>query len=136
MTALKGTNFQDRIAAAAEARKALAEKFKDRPAPDDPEVIARREARQEVLRARTEREAIRAKERAARAAEEARRKEEERLAREEKERREAEEREQLRTLEAEEKARLEAEKKAERDARYAARKANKQKRKEEARRFY
>lgn len=136
MTAFKGSKFQDRITAAAEARKALAEKFKDRPGPDDPEVAARRQARQEVLRARAEREAIRAKERAEREAEEARRKEAERLAREEKERREAEEREQLLVLEAEEKAKLEAQKKAERDARYAARKARKQQRKEDARRFY
>ena len=106
------------------------------PAPIDPDVIARQQARQEVLRARAEREAIREKERAARAAEDARRLEAERLAREEQERREAEEREQLMVLEAEEKARIEAQKKAERDARYAARKANKQKRKEDARRFY
>lgn len=136
MHAFKGSKFQDRITAAADARRALAAKFKDRPAPDDPEVVARQKARQEVLRARAEREAIREKERAARAAEEARRKEAERIAREEQERREAEEREQLLILEAEEKARIEAQKKAERDARYAARKANKQKRKEDARRFY
>lgn len=132
----KGSKFQDRITAAAEARKSLAEKFKARPKDDDPAVVARKAARQEILRARTEREAIREKERAERAAEEARRKEAERIAREERERREAEEREQLQALEAEEKARVEAQKKAERDARYAARKANKQKRKQDAKRFY
>lgn len=136
MHAFKGSKFQDRITAAADARKALAAKFKGRPGPDHPDVIARQKARQEVLRARAEREAIREKERAARAAEDARRLEAERLAREEQERRAAEEREQLMVLEAEEKARIEAQKKAERDARYAARKANKQKRKEDARRFY
>ena len=136
MPAFKGSKFQDRITAAADARKALAEKFKDRPKPDDPAVVARKLERQEILRARAEREATREKERAIRAAEEARRLEQERLEREERERREAEEREQLRVLEAEEKAAIEAQKKAERDARYAARKANKQKRKEDARRFY
>ena len=73
MQAFKGSKFQDRITAAADARKALAEKFKDRPKPDDPAVVARKLERQEVLRARAEREAVRAKERAIRAAEEARR---------------------------------------------------------------
>ena len=136
MQAFKGSKFQDRITAAADARKALAEKFKDRPKPDDPEVVARKLERQEVLRARSEREAVRAKERAIRAAEDARRLEQERVAREELARKEAEEREQLLAMEVEEKAALEAQKKAERDARYAARKVNKQKRKEDARRFY
>ena len=136
MTVFKGSKFQDRIASAAEARKALAQKFKERPGPDDPDVVARREERQAVLKARGEREEIRARERAERQAEDARRKEADRVAREERERREAEEREQLVVMEAEEKSRLEGEKKAERDARYAARKARKQQRKEDARRYY
>ncbi len=132
----KGSTYQDRISAAADSRKALAEKFKNRPKEDDPAVVARKAARAEILRARAERDAIRERERAERAAEDARRREVERLAREEQERRDAAEREELARLEAEEKAQVEAQKKAERDARYAARKANKQKRKQDAKRFY
>jgi hypothetical protein len=62
-------NYTDRQAAAAEARKALLEKFKTRPAADDPAVIARKAEREAILRARAEREAAKAK---ARAEEEAR----------------------------------------------------------------
>jgi hypothetical protein len=62
-------NFSDRQAAAAEARKALLEKFKNRPAEDDPIVQARKAERAAILQARQEREAMKAK---ARAEEEAR----------------------------------------------------------------
>ncbi len=62
-------NFTDRQAAAAEARKALLDKFKTRPSEDDPAVQARRAERAAILKAREEREAVKA---AARAEEEAR----------------------------------------------------------------
>jgi hypothetical protein len=62
-------NFSDRQAAAAEARKALLDKFKNRPAEDDPAVQARKAERAAVLKAREEREAVKAR---ARAEEEAR----------------------------------------------------------------
>ncbi len=62
-------NYADRQAAAAEARKALLEKFKSRPAEDDPAVIARKAERAAILQARAEREAAKAR---ARAEEEAR----------------------------------------------------------------
>ncbi len=57
-------NFSDRQAAAAEARKALLEKFKNRPAEDDPVVQARKAERSAILKAREEREAAKAKIRA------------------------------------------------------------------------
>ena len=41
MAAFKGSTFQDRATAAAEAKKALLEAFKNRPGPDDPAVQAR-----------------------------------------------------------------------------------------------
>jgi hypothetical protein len=62
-------NFTDRQTAAVEARKALLEKFKNRPAEDSPEVQARKAERSAILKAREEREAAKA---AARAEEEAR----------------------------------------------------------------
>jgi Family of unknown function (DUF6481) len=57
-------NFSDRQATAADARKALLDKFKNRPAEDDPEVLARKAERSVILRAREEREAAKAKVRA------------------------------------------------------------------------
>jgi hypothetical protein len=136
MQTFKGTSYQDRQANAAQARRALADKFKERPGADDPTVVARQEARREILRARAEREAERDRQRQIAAVAEAKRLEAERIAREETERRTAEEAAQLAALEAEEKAKLEVEKKAERDARYAARKANKLKRKQELKRMW
>jgi hypothetical protein len=62
-------NYTDRQTAAAEARKALLEKFKTRPGEDDPVVQARKAEREAILQARAEREAVKAK---ARAEEEAR----------------------------------------------------------------
>jgi Family of unknown function (DUF6481) len=61
-------NFADRQTAAAEARKALLDKFKNRPAEDDPAVVARREQRAAIVKARDEREAAKAAERALEAA--------------------------------------------------------------------
>ena len=116
--AFKDSGFADRLSAAANAQKAKLEKFKARPGPDDPTVLERQAARQEMLRAREAREAEREAERI------------KRLAEEEAARKAFEESEAIR-IEAEYQARiareaeLEAEKKAARDARYAARKARK-----------
>jgi hypothetical protein len=122
--------FTERLKTQAEAKKALLEKFKARPGPDDPAVVARKAEREAILKAREERDRQKEKER------------QERLAREAAERavREAAEREvrlaeearlkaEAEAREAEEHERLarqlvgEAERKAARDARYAARKA-------------
>ena len=114
----KKTGFTDRLSAAADAQKAKLEKFRSRPAPDDPAVLERKAARQAIVAAREVREAER---------EAARQK---RLAEEEAARIAAEEAEKAR-LEAEyqeriaREAEMEAQKKAARDARYAARKARK-----------
>ncbi len=69
MTKFNFNSFADRQSAAAEARKALLEKFKNRPPEDSPEVQARKAERAAILRAREEREAAKA---AARAVEQAR----------------------------------------------------------------
>lgn len=123
-------DFSERRNAANDAKKALLEKFKAKPAADDPRMLALQEERQAILKARAEREAEREKLK------------QERLAREAKERAEREAAEALARQAAEEAAAIEAkqreqeeneriarqladdaEKKAKRDARYAARKA-------------
>ena len=120
MGAFDYRNFDDRKKNSASAKQMLLEKFKARPPADDPEMIAKAEARAAVARARDERtrerEAARiAAEKAA--AEEKRAREEAELAaqiaREEEETR----------LAAERRAAELIERKASRDARYAARKA-------------
>jgi hypothetical protein len=132
MSAHKNDDFGNRLSAAANAKKALLERFRARPGPDDPVVIARQEERRAIAAARDirmaeqraarEAAAIReAAERAAQAAEaEARAKAEAaRL---------VEEAERAVAAEADAKTRalaLAAEQKALRDARYAARKARK-----------
>ncbi len=73
MPAFKGSNFHDRQKSAAEARKALLEKFKSRPAADDPLVIEREAQRREIVAAREAREAEREARRQAEAQEKARR---------------------------------------------------------------
>ena len=116
MSAKKDKDFTDRLSTANSAKKALLEKFRAQPRPDDPAVIARDAERKAVAIAREQRaierkaaqeaEAIRlATEKATREAEEAARSAAEKSEREERE------------------AALEAEQKAKRDARYAARKA-------------
>jgi Zn-dependent metalloprotease len=136
MRQFQGSRFQDRQTSAAEARKALIQKFQNRPGPDDPAVVARAEERRVILEARKVREAEkaerRAREEAERAAQRAREEAErqareaaEAAAREEQRLRDEAEAAKKRAEEAELKAMLEAEKKAERDARYAARKARK-----------
>jgi hypothetical protein len=120
----------ERRNAANEAKKALLERFKTRPAADDPAVVARKAERQAILAARAERDAEKAKlkqERLAReAAERATREAAAEKARLEAEAKAAEESKLRETEENERIARLlsdEAERKAKRDARYAARKA-------------
>ena len=56
MPAFKHANFNDRASAAAKAKQALIEKFRARPGPDDPAVIAQREAREAIAAAREIRE--------------------------------------------------------------------------------
>jgi hypothetical protein len=126
MAGYKGADLNDRMSAAANAKKALLEKFKAKPGADDPTVIARQEARRAILEAREQRQAERE---LARQAELVRQAELEviRLA-------EEAERERERQAQIAEEARLEAQRvqaekelevqrKAARDARYAARKA-------------
>jgi flagellar biosynthesis/type III secretory pathway protein FliH len=50
-------SYTDRQATATEARKALLEKFKNRPAEDDPVLAAKKAERSVILKAREEREA-------------------------------------------------------------------------------
>jgi len=115
----KQNTFNDRASASAKAKMALLEKFRSKPAPDDPEVLARQAERQAIIEAREARAAERKRAKEAEAAEQAR----------------------LEALKIEEQKRLEAEAaaakleearkaaeaakaaKAARDARYAARKA-------------
>jgi Family of unknown function (DUF6481) len=111
MSGFKEPSFADRQKAAQQARQDILNKFRSRPGPDDPAVMARqaeREARTaERLNAKLAREAAKAEqarleaEAAAEAAAKLAREKEEAAARE---------------------AGLEAERKAARDARYAARK--------------
>ncbi len=119
------TTLSERLSTAANAKKALLDKFRARPAADDPDVVARGEARKAISEARetrtAEREAARAEEQAREAAERAREAAERvgrELAAQEQQAREAAET-------AEREAALEIERKAQRDARYAARKARK-----------
>jgi len=110
----KEPSFLDRQAAARNAKKDIMEKFKSKPAPDDPEVLKRQAERQALAVQRADaqrvRDAAKAEKRAREAelaAEAAVQAERERLA-------------------AEEAAlALKAQQKAARDARYAARKARK-----------
>ena len=57
-------DYKDRQTSAAEARKALLERFKNRPDESDPLVASRRVEREAILKAREERETIKAAERA------------------------------------------------------------------------
>ncbi len=130
MASYREKDIFERRNAANEAKKALLDRFKTRPAADDPAVLARQAERQAILAARAEREAEKAKlkqerlareasERATReAAAEKARLEAEAKAAEENKLREAEENDRIARLLADE-----AERKAKRDARYAARKS-------------
>jgi hypothetical protein len=108
------TNFDDRLSAAAAAKQALLERYRARPAADDPAVMAQQAALKAIADARedraAERKALKDAEIARIAAEEAARKTQEQIA----------------AVEAKARAlAVEAERKAARDARYAARKARK-----------
>src|SRR5271165_6741183 len=76
MTFMNGNSFADRQAAAAKARKAMAEKFRATAKydPADPAVIEREAKRKAILEARAVRDAERAKRRAEAATAEAARK--------------------------------------------------------------
>jgi hypothetical protein len=112
MSGFRGDNFDDRKKAAAEAKQALMARFRAAPGPDDPEMIARREA--DVARGLA-REARAAERRAAKLAEA------ERQAREKAEKIAAAE--AAKRAEALRKLQLEADQKKARVARDAARKA-------------
>ena len=130
MAIFREKDIFERRSAANDAKRAMLEKYKSRPGPDDPAVAARAAQRKAILEARALRDAEKARlkaERQARdAAERARRQAEQeetrRLAAEQAEaeskRREAEDNERIARVLTEE-----AERKAKRDARYAARKA-------------
>jgi hypothetical protein len=129
MSFFHSNNFQDRQAAAAQAKKAMAEKFLSRPKydPNDPAVLEREAKRRAVLEAREAREVERLKRKA-----EADAAEVVRLAAEEALRLEALRQEELARQASEaakraEDERLDYERKLDRDARYAARKERKKK---------
>ena len=119
MSGFKGSTFTDRATASTEAKKALLERFKAKPAPDDPEVAKRREERSAIAAAREVRMAERRRQKEIeaeqKAVEEAARVQAEQL------RLEEEARHAVEQAEREEAAK--AERKAIRDAKYAARKA-------------
>ena len=137
MSFMNGNSFADRQAAAAKARKAMAEKFlaNSKYDPADPAVIEREARRKAILEARALRDSERAKRRAEEAAAEAVRKAAEEAARQERLRLDAVAREAEAQRLREEQERLDYEKKLERDARYAARKERKKKRKSASERY-
>lgn len=116
MNGFKGQDLNERLERAAKARQAILEKFKARPAADDPEVVKRREERLAIAEARKVREAEKAERRAKEAEERAAREAIEKVEREARERRAAVEKVIRDAAEA-------AERKADRDRKYAARKA-------------
>jgi hypothetical protein len=116
MRGFKEKTFADRLQEAADARRTALERFKARPAADNPDVVRRREERLRIAEARAEREAARKAQKEAEAAARAEREAAERVEREARERKEAIEKLIRDAAEA-------AERKAARDARYAARKA-------------
>jgi hypothetical protein len=137
MSFLNGNKFADRQAAAAKARRAMAEKFlaNSKYDPADPAVVEREAKRKEILEARKVRDVERAKRRAEQEAAEAVRRAAEEAARQEQLRLEALAHEAEAQREREEGERLEYERKLERDARYAARKERKKKKKSAAERY-
>ncbi len=137
MSFLNGTKFTDRAAAAAKARKEMAEKFlaNSKYDPADPVVVEREAKRKAILEARKIRDVERAKRKAEQELVDAARRAAEEAARQEQLRLEALAREGEAQREREEAERLEYERKLERDARYAARKERKKKRKSAAERY-
>ena len=137
MSFLNGNKFADRQAAAAKARKEMAEKFlaNSKYDPADPAVVERETKRKEILEARKMRDVERAKRKAEQEAADAVRRAAEEAARQEQLRLEALAREAEAQRKREEEERLEYERKLERDARYAARKERKKKKKSAAERY-
>ena len=137
MSFLNGNKFTDRQAAAANARKAMAEKFlaNSKYDPTDPAVIEREAKRKAILDARVVRDAERAKRKAEEAASEAARRAAEEAVRQEQLRVEALAREAEAQRQRDAEAQLEYERKLERDARYAARKERKKKKKSASERY-
>jgi len=118
MKGFKEQGLDERLKRAAEAKKAILEKFKARPGPDDPDVVKREQERAAIAEARRVREA----EKAERKAKEA----EERAVREAAEKAERERLAKRAAIEAVIRGEaIMAEQKAKRDMRYAARKARK-----------
>ena len=137
MSFLNSNRFQDRQAAAAQARKAMAEKFLSRPRydPNDPAVKEREAKRRAILEARVARDAERQRLRKEAEAAEAVRKAAEDVARLEAVRQEGLALEAAEAARRAEEERLEYERKLDRDARYAARKERKKKAKSAFERF-
>jgi hypothetical protein len=137
MSFLNGNRFTDRQAAAAKARKEMAERFlaNSKYDPADPAVVEREAKRKAILEARKVRDAERVRRKAEEAAGEAARRAAEETARQEQLRLEGLAREAEAQRQREEAERLEYERKLERDARYAARKERKKKRKSAAERY-
>ena len=137
MSFLNGNKFTDRQAAAASARKAMAEKFlaNSKYDPADPAVVEREAKRKAILEARLVRDAERAKRKVEEAAAEAARRAVEEAARQEQLKLEALAREAEAERQRETEAQVEYERKLERDARYAARKERKKKKKSAAERY-
>jgi len=126
----KDQTFAERRDAANAAKQALLERFKSKPAADDPAVLAKQAERKAILEAREKREAEKARlkqERLAREAEERVRLAAEAEAARIKAEAEAAELARIKAQEEEERLKaelaLEAAAKAKRDARYAARKS-------------
>ncbi|MBF9233557.1 DUF6481 family protein [Microvirga alba] len=125
MSGFRDIGFGDRLSTAENARKAMLERVRAKPGPDDPAMAERRAARQAVSTARearlAEREANKIADQAREAAEQ-----QAREAAEHEQRLAQEANEATAKVEAvERQVTLEAEQKAARDARYAARKARK-----------
>jgi Family of unknown function (DUF6481) len=137
MSFFNGNKYTDRQAAAANARKAMAEKFlaNSKYDPTDRAVIEREAKRKAILDARVVRDAERAKRKAEDAAAEAARLAAAEAVRQEQLRLEALAREAEAQRRREEAERLEYERKLERDARYAARKERKKRKKSASERY-
>ena len=146
MPIFKAASFQDRQKSNAEAKKALLEKFKARPAADDPATIERQAQRREIIAAREARAAEREARLRAEAEERARQQAEKHAALQARLKADEATREADGIVEAarlqleaeaaaQAKVALEIAKRAERDARYAARKGRKAESKSEQRRY-
>ncbi len=137
MSTFDGNSFRDRQTAAANAKKALAEKFlaKTKYDPNDPAIIERESKRRAIVGARELRAAQRQALKVVAEAELAAKLAADQRAREEVLKAEAVAREIAHAEKLAREAALEAERKLERDARYAARKARKNQRKSEILRY-